>query len=71
MDWTPERIAALRKRLRYTQAEMAAALGYTRAQSISDLENGKMTPGGCVVRLLQHIDAHGDLPAPAGSESLP
>lgn len=62
MDWTPEQIRALRKRLGYTQARMARALGYSRIASISELENGHMEPSETVRVLLCHIDQRGDLP---------
>ena len=44
MDWTPERIRALRKHLGLNQTEMAAKLGYSRQQSVSELEKGKHAP---------------------------
>jgi DNA-binding transcriptional regulator YiaG len=68
MEWTGERIKALRKRLRLTQAEMAAFLGYDRAQSVSDLENDRREPGGPVLRLLDILDRHGLLETPGGAE---
>lgn len=61
-DWTPERIRALRKRLRWNQTELATALGYERQASVSDLETGKMEPSGAVAVLLDLIDAHDGLP---------
>ena len=68
-DWTPERIRALRKRLGMTQDDFAAALGYSRKQSVSDLENGKMEPSGPAAELLRHLDAHGPLPSDPRGQS--
>lgn len=62
MEWTPQRVRTLRKRLGYTQDEMAVALGYSRKQSVSDLERGEMEPSDTIRRLLDHLHAHGDLP---------
>ena len=62
LTWNPESIRALRKRLGYTQDEFAEALGYSRKQSVSDLENGKMEPSGPALRLLDHLEQRGDLP---------
>ena len=61
MDWTPEEIRALRKRLGYNQTQMAEALGYSRYQSVSELEHGKLTPSSSVLRLLDHLRLHGDI----------
>ena len=61
MTWTPEEIRALRKRLGYNQRQMAEALGYSRYQSVSDIENGKQEPSETVCRLLDMLDRHGDL----------
>jgi DNA-binding XRE family transcriptional regulator len=61
MTWPPEAVRSLRRRLGYNQTEMADALGYTRYQSVSDLETGKIEASGPVARVLDHLDAHGDL----------
>jgi len=66
MAWTPERIHALRKRLRLNQSEFGRMLGYTRYQSVSDLEKGKMEPSGAVEILLDIIEKHGGLPGREG-----
>lgn len=74
MDWTPERIRALRRRLHLTQAEMAQALGYTRHQSVSELENydpttgNGMQPSGAVAILLKQLDHYGRIPLPETDE---
>jgi DNA-binding transcriptional regulator YiaG len=60
-SWTKERIRALRERLGYTQAQMAEALGYELARSISDLESGRREPSGAVRVLLDLLNEHGDL----------
>lgn len=61
MDWTPDRIKALRKRLGYNQTQMARALGYTHASRVSELENGVVKPTDTIRLLLEHLDRHGDL----------
>jgi len=63
MDWTPQRIRALRKRLRLSQKELARMLGYSRYQSVSELEkeDGGMKPSGAVCILLDILDKHGTL----------
>ncbi len=38
--WTGDRLRKLRKRLRLSQEEMAQRLGYDRAGTISEFENG-------------------------------
>jgi DNA-binding transcriptional regulator YiaG len=69
VDWTPERIKALRKRLGFTQRRMARALGYSRTASVTELESGVMDPGGAVLRLLDYLDKYGALPdRPEGEE---
>ena len=65
MDWTPERIRALRKRLGLTQDEFAEAMGYGSNSRISELENGKVEPTGPVAKLLDHLDSHGVLASPS------
>ena len=39
--WTPERFRALRRRLGLSQTKMAERLGFTRYQTISDIERGE------------------------------
>ena len=39
-DWSGDRLRNLRKRLRLSQEEMAQRLGYDRAGTISEFENG-------------------------------
>jgi DNA-binding transcriptional regulator YiaG len=60
-DWTPKRIRNLRLRLDYTQAEMAQALGYEHARTVSDLENNRRRPSGSVAVLLDILEQHGDI----------
>lgn len=62
MEWTPERIRALRKQLRLNQTEMAERLGYNRTSSISDLELGKFEPSPAVCILLDILEEHGRIP---------
>src|SRR5690606_27853087 len=52
MSWSPERIHALRKRLRLSQTDFGKMLGYSRHQSVSDLERGEMEPSGAGLILL-------------------
>ena len=59
MDWTPQRIADLRKRLGLSQSDFAAALGLSRTASVSDLENGRTNATGPTARLLDYIEQHG------------
>ena len=64
--WLPARIRSLRKRLGLTQAEMAAHLGYSSGRRVAELESeaewGKPASGP-VTKVLDHLDAHGPLPA--------
>ena len=62
-DWTPDRIKALRKRLNMNQTQFAAALGFSRQASVSELERGEFEPSGSTAELLRHLDAHGPLPS--------
>lgn len=57
--WTPERIRALRKRLGLRQEEMAERLGYSRQQTISELEKGLYPPGPQACIILDLLDKHG------------
>jgi transcriptional regulator with XRE-family HTH domain len=61
MEWTPERIKALRKRLGLDQAEFADLLGYGASQRVSELEKGKRGATGPTARLLDYVDAYGVL----------
>ena len=64
MDWTPERVRALRKRLGLTQAEMARELGYSGNTRIAELETDAdwgRAVSGPVGRLLDHLDQRGPL----------
>ena len=54
--WTPERIRTLRKKLGLTQEEMAGRLGYSRQQTISELENGMYPPGPQVCIILDILE---------------
>ncbi|HEX8386031.1 MAG TPA: helix-turn-helix transcriptional regulator [Rubricoccaceae bacterium] len=65
MDWTPERIRALRLRLHLDQEAFADALGFGSSSRVSELENGKRKPSGSVSRVLDHLDARGPLPSPS------
>ena len=61
MTWTGSTIRALRKRLGYNQSQMADALGYGSLQRVSELEREEQEPTEQLARLLDHLDAHGDL----------
>jgi DNA-binding transcriptional regulator YiaG len=50
-EWTPERVAALRRRLGLSQAGLARLLG-VRQQTVSDWETGLHRPRGASARLL-------------------
>ena len=49
--WPPERIRALRKHLGLNQTEMAERLGYSRQQTISELEKDARpaSPQVCII----------------------
>jgi DNA-binding XRE family transcriptional regulator len=67
-EWSGERIRALRRRLGWTQEQMASALGYGHARSVSALENEYpgMRPSRAVRVLLDLIDQHDGLPSRKG-----
>ena len=67
MDWTPQRIADLRKRLGLSQSDFAQALGLSRTASVSDLENGRTNATGPTARLLDYVERHGPTLASGGS----
>ena len=45
----------VRKELGYSQQQMADALGYTRQDIISGIENGSRTMSGVAVRCLEYL----------------
>ncbi|MBI4332303.1 MAG: helix-turn-helix transcriptional regulator [Chloroflexi bacterium] len=53
-SWDRHRIRALRRRMGWTQREMAAELG-TRQQTISEWELGLYAPRGASARLLSLV----------------
>lgn len=53
-EWTPERVAALRRRLGLSQAGLARLLG-VRQQTVSEWETGLHRPRGASVRLLRLV----------------
>lgn len=58
MTWTPERIKALRKHAKMTQAELGEYLGYGKAGAqvrISELERGERGISGPVGRLFDML----------------
>ena len=58
--WTPARIRALRKHMGISQSEMAARLGYSRQQTVSELEHGAYPPSPRVGIILDMLAAqHG------------
>ncbi len=67
-EWPPDRIKALRSRLGLTQTEFADELGYSRKQSVSDLERGTMEPSTTICRLFDHLDARGPLDTVEGDD---
>lgn len=50
-EWTPERVASLRRRLGLSQAGLARLLG-VRQQTVSEWETGLHRPRGASARLL-------------------
>ena len=68
--WTAGAMLTLRRRLGYSQPQMTRALGFRSVSSVCALENGQARLPGPVARLLDHLDARGDLaPHETGSES--
>lgn len=64
MEWTPERIRALRKRLGLTQKQMATELGYSGGRRVAELETDAewgSSASGPVSKLLDHLDRRGPL----------
>lgn len=59
--WGPGQIASLRGRLRMNQDEMAARLGYSHRNRVSELENGTRDVTPSVALLLEYLDRHGPL----------
>lgn len=59
MNWTPDRIKALRERLGLTQTAFAEAIGLSRHASVSDLETGRTSATGTLARLLDAISSYG------------
>ena len=57
--WDSDKVRALRKRLGYTQAEMADELG-TRQQTISEWETGMYAPRGISAAMLSMIAERAD-----------
>jgi transcriptional regulator with XRE-family HTH domain len=68
VQWDGERIAALRGRLRLTQAELARQLGI-RQQTVSEWETGRYLPRGASVTLLRMAEARA--PYDAGGDVSP
>ena len=61
MEWTPENIRFLRKRLGMTQQELGDFLGYSQPQiRVSELERGARNPGRAVQRLLDMLEKQAD-----------
>ena len=60
-EWTPERIASLRGRLRMGQAPFALAVGYSHASRVSELEAGTREVSPSVALLLEYLDCYGPL----------
>jgi transcriptional regulator with XRE-family HTH domain len=57
--WTPERLALLRERLRFTQADLCRRIGVS-PNAVSRWANGKSQPRGKLARALDALDS----PAP-------
>lgn len=55
MEWTPKRVQKLRRQLRLSQRAFAERVGVRQA-TVSDWENGKTTPTGPSVKLLDMLD---------------
>jgi len=62
MEWTPERIDALRKKMGLNFRQFGEALGYTRypAQRAHDLVSGYHTPTQPLSRLLDILEGQVD-----------
>jgi len=71
MEWTPERIKAMRDRLGLSQPAFAEALGFTRAASVSDLETGRSAATGPTARILDAIAEHGPRVGTGAGGDLP
>jgi DNA-binding transcriptional regulator YiaG len=65
--WDAQRIRALRLHLRYTQRELAEALG-ARQQTISEWETGLYRPRGTAARLLSIIAERAEFAYEASGE---
>ena len=50
-----KKMKAVRKRLGYTQSEMAVAMGYTRQDIISGIENGSRKMSGVAIKCLEYL----------------
>ena len=59
--WTGERVRALRKRLKLNQTEMAVLLGYTRYQTVSNIELEIQAITPTLARLLDAMEREAGL----------
>ena len=66
--WTPEEIKALRKSMKLTQAEFAKRLGYSRRETVTDLEKGRYAPSGPARLHLDRLGADADAHDDGGDE---
>ncbi len=55
MDWTPTTLRAFREHLGKSQADFADLLGFSRYQSVSNLEAGRREITDTVKRLLDYM----------------
>ncbi len=55
MDWTPERIRALRQKMGLSQREFAKQINVRQA-TVSDWETGKHPPTGAVLVLFDMLE---------------
>lgn len=63
MTITPDEIRALRKRLGFTQAQLAAEMGLTQ-MAIAAWETGRAKPRGPARLLLAQFEAKADIQSP-------
>ena len=54
--WTPERFRALRKRMGLSQTKMAERLGFSRYQTVSDIERGEQAITATTALLLDVLE---------------
>jgi DNA-binding transcriptional regulator YiaG len=61
--WDADRVASLRRRLRLSQAALAAEMG-VRQQTVSEWETGRYAPRGASARLLSLLEERAPYDSP-------